>query len=470
VVTGFAVSAPRVLAAEQLDQMFRDRAVMEQLGPFGFHLYDLWTYARTTVLRAQATPAEIKLALAWFASRANLRNARSSGYFGAGRGKNLLVIQVESLQDFAVDYRIAGQDVMPHLRRWSRDALRFTNVTDQTSEGRSSDAEFTMMASLLPLDHGAVAFRHPANHYVALPRVLTEHGYHTVSAVAFEPGFWNRALAHAAYGFEQSYFERDFELTEQVGWGLNDRDFLKQMAPRVEALPRPFCAWLITLSLHHPFDGFPDRHKELTLGALENTSFGNYLHTMHFFDRALEEFRTELARAHLLDDTIMVVFGDHDAGFARDPDLARTIGIGPDQASWLLADRIPLFISLPGGAGTGDSRLAAPAGQTDFAPTMLALLGIDPAPLPYMGRNLLAEPDDPPVVRPHGEWIDRAHLMIASGGPDRSCYEMASHAFANARACADASAQARTAREVSRLVITEDLQESFRLQLAADPP
>jgi lipoteichoic acid synthase len=472
-VTGLAVSAPRVLTAEQLDQVFRDRAVMEQLGPFGFHLFDLWSYVRSTVLRPQATSSDIKLALAWFADRARLRSARSSPYFGAGRGKNLLVIQVESLQDFAVDYRIGGQDVMPHLRRWSEDALRFTHVTDQTSEGRSSDAEFTMMASLLPLDHGAVTFQHPANHYVALPRVLAEHEYHTISAVAFEPGFWNRAAAHAAYGFQQSYFEPDFELTEQIGWGLNDRDFLMQMAPRIEALARPFCAWLITLSLHHPFDGFPDRHKELKLGALENTPFGNYLHTMHFFDRALEEFRTGLARAGLLDDTIMVVFGDHDAGFTRDPDLARLIGIGPDQPSWLLGDRIPLFIRLPGGidAGAGQSPLlAVPAGQTDFAPTMLALLGIDPAPLPYLGRNLLGAPDDPPVLRPYGDWIDRAHLMIASGGRDRSCYEVASHAFAGARDCADASAQARTAREVSRLVITEDLQESFRTQLAADPP
>jgi lipoteichoic acid synthase len=472
-VAGFAVSAPRVLTAEQLDQVFRGRAVMEQLGPIGFHLHDLWNYARSTVLRRQATPSDIKLALAWFAGRARLRSAGSSAYFGAARGKSLLVIQVESLQDFAVDYRVGGQDVMPHLRRWSEDALRFTQVTDQTSEGRSSDAEFTMMASLLPLDHGAVTFQHPANHYAALPRVLTEHGYHTMSAVAFEPGFWNRAVAHAAYGFQQSYFEPDFELTEQIGWGLNDRDFLMQMAPRVEALARPFCAWLITLSLHHPFDDFPDRHKELKLGALENTSFGNYLHTMHFFDGALEEFRTELARAGLLDETIMVVFGDHDAGFARDPDLARMIGIRPDQASWLLADRIPLFIRLPGAgdAGATDSRLlAAPAGQTDFPPTMLALLGIDPAPLPYMGRNLLGQPDDPPVLRPYGDWIDRAHLMIASGGRDRSCYEMAGRMFTDARACRDASAQARTAREVSRLVITEDLQEPFRSQLAADSP
>ena len=51
-----------------------------------------------------------------------------------------------------------GQPVMPHLRAWTDDSLRFTNVTDQTNEGRTSDAEFTTLASLLPLDHGAVAF------------------------------------------------------------------------------------------------------------------------------------------------------------------------------------------------------------------------------------------------------------------------------------------------------------------------
>ena len=108
---------------------------------------------------------------------------------------------------------------MPHLRQWAGDSLRFTNVTDETSEGRTSDAEFTTMTSLLPLDHGAVAFRFPGNHYVALPRVLTEHGYTTLSAVAFEPGFWNRQVMHPSYGFQRSLFEPDFQMTEQIGWG-----------------------------------------------------------------------------------------------------------------------------------------------------------------------------------------------------------------------------------------------------------
>jgi phosphoglycerol transferase MdoB-like AlkP superfamily enzyme len=290
---------------------------------------------------------------------------------------------------------------------------------------------------------------------MGLPRVLGDHGYATLSAVAFEPGFWNRRVMHGAYGFRQSLFEPDFTLTEQIGWGLNDRDFLQQMVPRLERLPRPFCAWLITLSLHHPFESFPDRHKVLKLGALEGTSFGNYLHTMRFFDEALDAFTIALARARVLDDTLVVVFGDHDAGFQRDADA-------DDEAAWALKDRVPLFLRLPTGA---PETLRGPrgitAGHTDLAPTLLALLGIDPAPLPYVGRNLLGAPDDPPVLRPYGDWLDATRLFIShtAGDHGQSCYDVAARASIGMSACDEPNARARQAREVSRLVIAEDLQQ-----------
>jgi len=484
-VSAVVLGVPRVLASTPLDQMFRARSVVEQLGPFGYHAYDTWNYARSTWLRRPATAAELDEAVAWLRERAPLR-AGGTG-FGAARGRNLIVVQVESLQDFAVDFSVDGQEVMPHLRRWSADSLRFTNVTDQTSEGRTSDAEFTTMTSLLPLDHGAVAFRFPGNHYAALPRVLTEHGYTTLSAVSFEPGFWNRQVMHPAYGFQRSLFEPDFQMTEQIGWGLNDHDFLQQMLPRLEQLPRPFGAWLITLSLHHPFESFPDRHKVLKLGALEGTSFGNYLHTMRFFDQALEDFKAALAHDGLLDDSLIVVFGDHDAGFARDASLARTIGIGTSDAAWMLNDRVPLFIRAgragrAGGAGEAGAEPAdehgtmdlvgerpMPAGQTDLAPTVLALLGIDPVPLPYLGRNLLGTTGDRPVPRPYGDWLDASHLFLAGRG-DASCYDLARHSFTAPSACAEESARARRARDLSRLIVIEDLQQPLRARLAAAPP
>jgi phosphoglycerol transferase MdoB-like AlkP superfamily enzyme len=310
---------------------------------------------------------------------------------------------------------------------------------------------------------------------------LTEHGYTTLSAVPFEGGFWNRQMMHPAYGFQHSLFEPDFQMTEQIGWGLNDRDFLQQMVPRLEKLPHPFNAWLITLSLHHPFESFPDQHKVLKLGALERTSFGNYLHTMRFFDQALADFKDALAHDGLLDSSVIVVFGDHDAGFARDPSLARTIGIGTDDVAWALNDRIPLFIRVGGLDAPGHSEQegstraalagarAMVAGQTDVAPTVLALLGIDPAPLPYLGRNLLGAADIRPVPRPYGDWVDAMHLFRA-GSADAYCYDLGLRTFVAATACADENARARRARDLSRLIVTDDLQQQLRARLAAAVP
>jgi phosphoglycerol transferase MdoB-like AlkP superfamily enzyme len=252
------------------------------------------------------------------------------------------------------------------------------------------------------------------------------------------------------------------------------------MVPRLEQLPRPFGAWLITLSLHHPFESFPDRHKVLKLGALEGTSFGNYLHAMCFFDQALADFKAALARAGLLDSSLIVVFGDHDAGFAREASLARTIGIGQGDAAWTLNDRVPLFIRA-GGKGRSDGASGAgrtgadlfgarstPAGQTDLAPTVLALLGIDPSPLPYLGRNLLGAGGDRPVPRPYGDWLDATHLFLAGSG-DASCYDLGRRMVVAESACAAEDARARRARDLSRLIVIDDLQQQLRTRLSANP-
>jgi hypothetical protein len=183
---------------------------------------------------------------------------------------------------------------------------------------------------------------------------------------------------------------------------------------------------------------------------------------MRFFDTALEEFKAALARDGLLDDSVIVVFGDHDAGFARDADLSRQLGIGASEAGWSLNDRVPLFVRVPGGALAGVE--PGPAGQTDLAPTLLALLGIDPAPLPYVGRNLLGAADDLPVPRPYGDWLDASHLFL-SRGPDSVCMAVAGLSPVPIQTCASADRAATREREFSRLIVIEDLQQRLRSRL-----
>src|SRR5205085_3775807 len=85
VVSALMLSVPRVLASTPLDQMFRARSVVEQLGPFGYHAYDTWNYARSTWLRPPATAAQLDDAAAWFRERAPLRAGGDA--FGAARDR-----------------------------------------------------------------------------------------------------------------------------------------------------------------------------------------------------------------------------------------------------------------------------------------------------------------------------------------------------------------------------------------------
>lgn len=105
----------------------------------------------------------------------------------------------------------------------------------------------------------------------------------------------------------------------------------------------------------------------------------------------------ELERSGLAATTVIAIWGDHDAGFEWRPEIASAIGASHDAAGWYLSQEVPLFIRVPGREEIRGERLV-PAGHVDVAPTLLALLGIDPAPYAYVGRNLLGLPGDGPVV------------------------------------------------------------------------
>jgi len=449
-------------AAVSVRQVFNATHLARQIGALNLHAVDLGRSMAGELLQRELDDEEIREVERFFDDRRSSR-AGSGPFFGAARGSNLVMVQVESLQAFVIGFRIGGREVTPHLNALAAQNLFFGNVTDQTQEGRSSDAELATQVSLLPLDRGAAAFLHAENHYTGLASALAEHGYETLSAVAFEGSFWNRRVTHRAYGYSQSLFVDEFRPGETIGWGLNDRDFLSQAVERLAGLPEPWCAYLLTLSLHHPFDGFPDHLKVLDVGDWEGTPFGNYLHTMHYFDGALADFVTALDGEGLLDHTVVALWGDHDAGFEWRSEIAAAIGFAHDAAGWYLSQQVPLVIRVPGEIGPPGA-LAVPAGHADVAPTLLALLGVDPAPYAFIGRNLLGSPGPGPVVGEYRCWRDSTHLYLRRGPllRDGECIELATMKRVGVEACSVSFEEARREVEVSRLVLEYDLQSRLR--------
>ncbi len=443
-------------------QRFSSLQLARRVGVVGYHLVDAWDRAKEAAWGFALSRADRERVLELFARRRPLREGRGP-LFGIARGMNLAVIQVESLQGFVLRLDVGGEPVTPALRRLAREGVELARCTDQTAYGRTSDAELLSEASLLPVAHGAACFRHGGNRFVALAGVLAAHGYATLSAVPFEGRFWNRRVTHPAFGFAASLFADAFRPGRRIGWGLNDRDFLAQMAERLEALPEPFFAYMITLSLHHPFEGFPRDLEELPVGRWEGTPFGGYLHAMRFADRAIAGFLDRLAADGLLDRTVVVIFGDHDAGFPWEADLAEAMGFPHDELHWLLEDRIPVIVRMPGEDAPRGARIEAPTGLWDLPPTLAALLGVDPGPLPWLGRNLAVAAAAGPVPRPGGSWI--GPRLLWSGETTRRCWEWRSGRELPAAACAGGSRAAAALAEASELALEGDLQPWLAGQL-----
>jgi phosphoglycerol transferase MdoB-like AlkP superfamily enzyme len=451
-----------------LGQIFRRVAVAEEVGVLNLHVFDGANEIRRRFFGSRLDQGQFDEVVAWFRDSAPQR-AGAGPAFAAAADANIVMVQVESLQTFVIGLEIQGEEVTPFLNRWAEEGLWFSNVTDQTDQGRSSDSELATQVSLLPMTGGAAAFRYANNRFTGLAKALTELGYDTLSAVPFDGAFWNRHQTHPAFGYARSLFVEDFEAGESVGWGLSDRHFLEQAVGKLVAARPPFAAYLLTLSLHHPFAGFPPHLAELDVGVWEGTPFGNYLHTMRYFDSSLAAFVAGMDRAGLGENTVIALWGDHDAGFSWRPEIASVIGTSHDAAGWYLSQEVPLLVRVPG-AEWPLAELTVAAGHTDVAPTLLALLGVDPAPYAFVGRNLLGEHGDRPVVGEYGCWRDSVHLYLQGDGSlhDGTCIELGNMTRVPAADCREGHSEAQRIERISSLVLDHDLQGAIHQELVVE--
>ncbi|MBZ5587702.1 MAG: LTA synthase family protein [Acidobacteriia bacterium] len=438
------------------DQLFSKGALVGRWGLVNVHVFDALRTYREWAERNAPGPGEEAKVRSLLAARAAESTAHGPA-FGVAKGANLVLIQVESLQQWVIGTRVGGAEITPFLNGLRSRALYFPFVFDQTGQGRSSDGEFAVLNSQHGLDRGAVAFRRPHNHFVTLASALRDHGYATLSAHGFEKGFWNRGVLHPRFGFERMLFKDELGGGETIGWGLADGVFFDRMVGLLKQERAPYFAFLITLGLHHPFDLFPDRHKVLDIGALKDTPLGNYIHAMHYFDASLGAFVAELERTDVLSNTVVALYGDHESGLYVDAPLLKLVGETRWEPSVLVRlRRVPVFVLLPGAKLSGE--VSVLGGQLDLAPTLLSLLGVAP-PGCFVG-HVLDGRARAPVVLNDGSVVAGDRLYVAEGPaiPDGgACFAWPSGAPRPLSECADLDRYGDEQLAASRFVVLHDL-------------
>ena len=364
-----------------------NNTVIEQMGVINYHILDLYQFVN---VKDAKTNFDSKIALlkTWMAQHQKLGGANLKG---VAKGKNLIVIQLEAMQDFVIGNSINGQEVTPNLNKWIKSSMYFDNYFTQIAEGTTSDAEFMSLNSLYPAAVGSNYILYPSNKYNSMPSALKDAGFTGAFAFhGYKPEFWNRNKMYPSEGFDKFYNENDFQMDEKLGMGLSDESMFNQTLLILEQKKQPFFSFIITLTAHYPWDGLPDGKKELNIPQGEFTDiFTNYLQSQHYADEAFGEFMDNLQQQGILDNSVVVAYGDHFGQYLQDQDIRKFLNSPTpinDYTSHEL-HKVPLLIRMPKGKYSGVRHISG--GQMDLYPTLANLYDLTESKLFYFGRDLI---------------------------------------------------------------------------------
>ena len=336
---------------------------------------------------------------------------------GVLSGRNIIVIQAESLQSFVMDRDIDGQEITPVLNHLSRsDSFVFDQFYEQVGWGNTSDAEFIVHNSFYPSTKTFSYRAYENNTFRTLPMLLKENGYTTMVMHGNDPDFWSRSTAYEGQGIDRFYSSLDYEMNQIIGMGLSDKELFRQSMEWLKTSKKPFYAMYVTLTSHHPFE-MEERYKSLVMPEMyQDTVLGNYLHTVHYLDQAIGEFINELKKENLYDTSAIIIYGDHQGLDMRNEETNQQVSRFLN-AAYTEEDmfKVPLMIHIPD-SGIQE-KISIAGGQIDFFPTIANLVGQPLEPDKVMGKDLLNIQEGFVAKQVHvaaGSFIDNERIFIMS--------------------------------------------------------
>ncbi len=316
------------------------------------------------------------------------------------KDKNILFIHAESVQSLFLNSEINGHEITPNLNKLASEGLYFSNYYSQESVGTSSDTEFVVTNSILPVGTGTIFINYDNNNYQSMVKAFKQKGYYTFSMHGNICNYWNRNQMYKSIGYDKFYCYDDYDLTDKIGLGLSDKSFFSQSADMISEISQTynhFYGTLIMLTNHTPF--YNDGKVDFDVGYMEGTKMGDYLKLLHYSDEAIGEFISKLDSLGILDNTVIVIYGDHDAKFSI-KDYEYYLKKDIDFYEYEKLTRVPLIIWTKDKKITGN--IDKIMGSYDLMPTLGNMFDFT---YPYALGNDIFSIDDNIVVFPNGNWV-----------------------------------------------------------------
>jgi len=287
------------------------------------------------------------------------------------RPADILIIVVNALDRRYLNKTVGGVPVTPFLDQLRNDSVYFEHFF--ANGAQTAQGLFSALCSYYPRQGTAAIQTHYMHDYACLPSLLRERAYRTEMATGHDLDV-NRLQVFMSRNGLHEFFDRS----------TSDAALLNLMRTRIEALRamgRRYCFVAMTTGPYRP-STVPASAAHPDITALQKDP-DPYLAVLRSVDLELERVLTAMKRDGLLQDTVVLIFGDH----GRQEKLGQSDF--ERQAGHFMT---PLFLwlddSLRTPVGYQPRTVTTVASQVDVLPTILGLNGGPPRLSASVGRDL----------------------------------------------------------------------------------
>ena len=333
------------------------------------------------------------------------KEAADTPMTGAFAGKNLILIMMESVDDWLVT-----PEYMPNLYRLEQEGVDFRNYYAPIFLAAATfNSEFTANTGLIAPEY-QVRNSYYSEHALpySLPNLFRDAGYRARSFHAANPSIYNRGQIHLNFGYE-SY-------SDYGDLGMDDYMLDSQLLRGYDQIvsDEPFFSFIITYSGHGPYtteqQNISEPHLDRARAVID------YSTVPYTTEAQKEEYTRAVAQAMETDafigglrerleadghaeDTVLMLFTDHYCKYFSDAEFISAIKGETDRN---MLSNVPFVIWTEGIAPQVYDKYVS---TMDIAPTVVDLFSLDADLRYYIGNDMFG-PDDGVVYFRNYAWYD----------------------------------------------------------------
>lgn len=334
-------------------------------------------------------------------------------YTGLLEDKNLIVIMMESVNDIFIN-----PEYYPNFYKLVSEGWYWENNYSPRNSCATMNNEFSGMTSLYSIYNTCTASRYKTNsYYESMFNIFNNSNYVTFSAHNYTDAYYPRKTIHPNMGSGEYFSVEKIGIdysNEYINWS-NDDDFMAEILNIIDSKTeenKRFMTWLTTVSSHQPYsvDSIQgNRYYDLTEDTDYPEDVRRYMSKLKILDDGLGILLEGLEDRNILDDTVIVLYGDHyPYGISTDN---LNIVLDYDTKEYYNAERVPFVIY---NSELESKVYSEYTSYINILPTLANLFNLEYDPRLYLGTDLLSSDYESRVVFADGSWKNENYYYDAT--------------------------------------------------------